>query len=84
MKIINAGIKPQPKRDWWLDIELMCRNCGCIFQLEEGDEKRADVTIVQARCIDCPGIITAVCPTCGASIRHESRSSHRIGPLTRK
>jgi len=48
MKIINAGIKPQPKRDWWLDIELTCRNCGCVFQLEEGDEKRADVTIVQA------------------------------------
>jgi hypothetical protein len=84
MKIITPGTKPEIKRAWWLDVELLCHRCGCVFQLEEGDEKRSDVNIAQARCIDCVGVIAATCPTCGALARYEGRPSQRIGSLTRK
>lgn len=81
MKIIDPGTKPSEKLAWWTEIELACTCCGCRFQLEPGDEKRADVEIVQARCLDCPGTIRAVCPTCGMMVQHTSRPSERSRAL---
>jgi hypothetical protein len=44
-------------RVWWDGVVLECRECGSVVQLEDGDEKRADVIVtgeaVAWRCSRC-------------------------------
>lgn len=39
MKIIQLGnsLKQEPVKPWWIDKQIRCKRCRCIFELEEKD-----------------------------------------------
>jgi hypothetical protein len=56
MKIIRSGMQ----REWWVGRKIVCQQCNCEFQLEEGDK----VTVTGDRDHECSINATVNCPTC--------------------
>lgn len=60
MKIIHHGTpKPKPKAPW-VGLQMTCKNCDTIFQLEEGD----GVQTSQPRAMLAQMTVTVTCPVC--------------------
>ena len=82
MKIIQEGVIPEQRPPWYLEVEIECQNCHCIFKLDEEDVKTLQntvglFTVIQARSPNGERLITGRCPKCLAEIRWSSYDLHR-------
>jgi len=62
MKIIKRGIvkqkvpTPEIEKYWWQDCEFRCKNCECVFKLQEEDYPhhiQMYATYIRLTCPDC-------------------------------
>jgi RNase P subunit RPR2 len=69
MKIITKGEIPKPALPKWVGLQLVCKNCNTVFELEENDKP----IVTTPRGTEGVERIVILCPFCSEKVKYEPK-----------